>query len=258
MDSLAAALEAAEKAWPELERGGDRFAELLGERAARDPAVLAHAADLRLCLACAAGNGAALRAFEARFLPAVADYVARIDPSPAFADEVRQRLRERLLVGAPPRIAGYSARGPLAGWLRTAALREAIDLRRAASDVASDQATEEDLLVGSDPEVRHIQQKYRGDCEAAFKAAFAALPPRERNLLRMHYLDRVGVDALAQLHRVHRATASRWLAQCRRALLAGTRARLAERLGLPEPELDSLLGLLRSQIALSLRSSSAD
>ncbi len=35
---------------------------------------------------------AALAAFDARFMPAVAGYVAKIDASPEFADEVRQVL----------------------------------------------------------------------------------------------------------------------------------------------------------------------
>ena len=52
--------------------------------------------------------------------------MARIDSSSQFVDEVKQGLRERLLVGPPPRIAEYSGSGPLGGWLRVVSVRLAI------------------------------------------------------------------------------------------------------------------------------------
>jgi hypothetical protein len=47
------------------------------------------------------------------------------------ADEVKQRLRERLLVGSITRIVGYRGQGPLGAWLRVASVRIAIDISRA-------------------------------------------------------------------------------------------------------------------------------
>src|SRR6185369_4971546 len=92
-----------------------------------------HVADLFLACACALGDARALALFEDRLMTQVPTHVARIDRSPAFADEVKAQLRDKLFVardGAPPKIAHYSGRGPLGGWLRVTAIRTAQNLLR--------------------------------------------------------------------------------------------------------------------------------
>jgi RNA polymerase sigma-70 factor (ECF subfamily) len=51
---------------------------------------------------------------------------------------------------------------------------------------------------------------------------------------------------------VHRVTVARWLGAARASLLDGTRRRLAERLGLPSPEVESLVRVLWSQLHISI------
>ena len=65
--------------------------------------------------------------------------LTRLGREPMFVDEVRQVLRTKLLVGdgAPPKIADYSGRGPLDGWVRAAAVRAAIDLKRREKEVGN-------------------------------------------------------------------------------------------------------------------------
>ena len=49
---------------------------------------------------------------------------------PQLVEEVKQVLRVQLLVardGKPPGIGGYKGKGPLRGWLRITATREAVD-----------------------------------------------------------------------------------------------------------------------------------
>jgi hypothetical protein len=56
--------------------------------------------------------------------------VARVHPGADAAAEVCQVLREKLLTsasGQPPRLAGYLGQGPLAAWLRAAAVRTALN-----------------------------------------------------------------------------------------------------------------------------------
>ena len=69
------------------------------------------------------GEDLALAHFERLFLPAVDGYVGRLGLADAVVDDVRQELRIRLLVGEDPRIGQYSGRGPLAAWVRMAAIR---------------------------------------------------------------------------------------------------------------------------------------
>src|SRR3954471_1030978 len=62
------------------------------------PAILE---DIYLACACAEDVPGALRCFRDRFFPVVATAVRRLDDSPAFADEIYQRLCEVLFVDGP-------------------------------------------------------------------------------------------------------------------------------------------------------------
>jgi RNA polymerase sigma-70 factor (ECF subfamily) len=62
----------------------------------------------------------------------------------------------------------------------------------------------------------------------------------------------LGIDRIGALLNVHRATAARWIRAASDAVRGETRRLLHERLGLKASELDSLAGLVRSQIHLSL------
>ena len=79
----------------------------------------------------------------------------------------------------------------------------------------------------------------------------AALGVRQRNLLRQRYLHEVSVDALARLYDVHRSTLYVWLEQARVALMQRVRVELAAEL--PAEVLDSVLRMVDSQLALSMR-----
>jgi RNA polymerase sigma-70 factor, ECF subfamily len=70
--------------------------------------------------------------------------------------------------------------------------------------------------------------------------------------LRLHYVDRLSIDRIGTLYRIHRATAARQLTRVRDALIARTRALLGERLGVTESELASLLRLLESTVDVDL------
>src|SRR5437870_344569 len=66
--------------------------------------------ELYLACACAAGVAPALAAFDEAYLAQLAALVPRARLTPEALDELRQRLRENLLLpreGRPPRIAGY-------------------------------------------------------------------------------------------------------------------------------------------------------
>jgi RNA polymerase sigma-70 factor (ECF subfamily) len=79
------------------------------------------------------------------------------------------------------------------------------------------------------------------------------LTPRQRSLLRLHVLDGVTLAQLARSYQVHRATIVRWLAQARAEILERTRVAMAQRLRLPEGELEALHLTVSSQLDLSLK-----
>lgn len=261
-ERLGRGLSTARAAWPGVALDGARFAAHLARHLPADsPAETLerlHLADLYLACACAEGLPLAHAAFEARVLPEVHVAVARLKLPPSSVDEVRQLVRQKMLVpgpDTPARLATYPGTGPLSGWVRAAALWIALDLQRQRShqDVSMEDSTLS-LLVdpGDDPELVYLKTTYRAEFNTAFTQALANLSPRERNTLRLKYLDGLSIDQLGALYGVHRATTARWVVAAQQALLDETRRLLTERLRLTGSQLDSVLRLISSQLDVSL------
>ena len=165
------------------------------------------------------------------------------------ADEVVQRASVKLLVEG--RVADYRGRGSLAAFLRVVLARVAHDLRAAARDRAAllEQLVPEHAAGG---ELELIKAQYRPAFERALETELRKLPRRARVLLRLHHVEGMGIDQLAAVYHVSRATAARWLVEHRTALRDAIRARLRSELRIDEAELDSLLRLVESQLHLTL------
>jgi RNA polymerase sigma-70 factor (ECF subfamily) len=176
------------------------------------------------------------------------------------SDEVLELLRARLFVrsgGALPRIATYSGRGPLAGWLKVAAVRVAVGHYRA-SRAARERSVDGDVLerlapsASADPELAYLRARYQAVFEDALKQALTALTPQQRTLLRLYYVDGIRVEKLGAMSGVHGSTVSRWLARARGTLLRETRRLVVAAVPLSDSEYDSLLRVVRSGFHLSL------
>jgi RNA polymerase sigma-70 factor (ECF subfamily) len=256
--ALVQAWDDARAKWPGITLGPDSFYERLGRlhMAGADP--LQHVTtvatgDLALALACAQGDASALSHFDSRFLSAVGDYVAHIDRSTGFVDELRQQLREKLLVAEPgsePKIAEYTGKGALGGWLRVTAVRAALNQKRSMKRLVGqpeDQPTTEPP-AGADPELDFLKSRYASEFREAFQATLSSLSTDERTVLRMHYLDGLTIEQVGVAYRVSRATAARWLAQARGKILEEMRTRLRAR----GAEVESVLGVVRSQLDVSI------
>ncbi|ATB51201.1 sigma-70 family RNA polymerase sigma factor [Corallococcus macrosporus] len=256
---LAQALDTARAPWPGVALEGARFASHLGRLLPEVGAVeTLNLPDLYLARAAADGLPPALSAFEARYLPEVDVAVARLKLPPTGLDEVRQLLRQRMLVGSaetPARLAAYPGTGPLSGWVRAAALWLALDWQRQrGGPAAASEDGDLSLLVSpeDDPELAYLKRTYRAEFSDCFAAALLALEPRQRNVLRLKYLDGLSIDQLAALYGVHRSTTARWVLGAQDTLLQQTRLRLTERLRLTSSQLDSVLRLISSQLDVSL------
>src|SRR6185295_2269441 len=86
--------------------------------------------DLALALAAANGDAAAIEEIERTIVEPLPRTLSRLRPSPDLVDELRQELREKLLVGPRPKLLEYRGRGPLGAWARVVALRLAHDRAR--------------------------------------------------------------------------------------------------------------------------------
>lgn len=257
LDQLCAAAEAA---WPGLAVDRVALTSLLDERlAALAPDRLAAAApaaiELALALGCARGDARALAAFERDYLAGVAAGLSHMRLSAAVVDDVVQATRAKLLVapaGASPRLLAYAGQGKLRGLVQVVAARLALDHVRGQARFAPDDAVAGLVAADDDPELAYLKAHYRDAWKLAFTAAAAELEARDRNLLRLHHLSGVTLEQLAAMYGVHRATVVRWLADARRRLLAGTRARLGASLEVSAAELDSIMNLIDSRLDASV------
>lgn len=253
--------ESGRAAWPGVILPASRFIRHLAARLPEgelvpDCLATVHAADLYLACACLDRVPAALVAFEHKLLVLVPRYIGRIDSAPVFVDEVCQRLREKLFVAAQdaaPKIADYSGWGPLAIWLRVVACRIALSLKRQRSDVPLDDAPIEQAPARrNDVELDYLRDRYKDEFRAALREAIAALPSDRRDVLRLYFISGLSLEKIGAHFRVHQSTVTRWIAAARSAILLTTRRLIGERLHLSPTEFDSLAGLLRSELDLSL------
>jgi RNA polymerase sigma-70 factor (ECF subfamily) len=206
--------------------------------------------ELHLACACLRGDRAALMVFEQEYVGRIRPGLSRFAPQNDFADEVMQLVRHRLLLPPEPRLASYAATGPLLTWLRVVSVRTALTLRRSVQR-ANDELLAEHVLNVPRTDASDLP-RYRNALDVTVRKVFGELPLRERNLLRLHYLDGVSLDRLAVLYGVHRATIARWLADVRRRMLADVERDVGCHLKLSPSECRSVIGMLQSLLDASI------
>ncbi|HSO31954.1 MAG TPA: sigma factor-like helix-turn-helix DNA-binding protein [Labilithrix sp.] len=254
-------VRSARSAWPGVAVAPEDFVARLGEVVAGDGASLEaiHSGDLWLALGCLARDAHAETAFERDVMTAVRPAVDRVSGKGVSADDVLQATREKLLVGggpdgSPPKLAQYTGRGPLVGWVRVVAVREALYAQRSKRHVLS--ADDAELLApergkgGIELEV--LRARHGEAFREAVQDALRRLTSEQRTLLRFHTHDGLTIDQLAPMLGVHRATAARRLEKARSDAMEHTRAILRERSGLSESEARSLCIALASEVDVSI------
>lgn len=80
-----------------------------------------------------------------------------------------------------------------------------------------------------------------------------ALSPRDHELLHDTYINNQSIDALAVLHKVHRATIARWIRRARKARRRQLRRSLQQQPGLSGVDPNEIVRLVGSQLDVSIR-----
>jgi RNA polymerase sigma-70 factor (ECF subfamily) len=264
MPSFEELIAQARAAWPQVQVDDATFraylAERLGEESWDSALASRRLADLYLCCACARGDSRAIASFRQSFLAAIIHSVSRA-AAPAMIEEVTQVVMTKLFVadgGKPPGIASYLGNGKLSTWLQVVARRQArsgmrSEARRGANARSEDDIDELMAHAMAGEELGGLKERYREHFKEAFRAAFARLEPRERNMLRYECADGLTRDQIAQLYGVSRATVARWRAACREKLFEETRKAFGAG---AEPfatgEFKSVMRLIESQLDVSL------
>jgi RNA polymerase sigma-70 factor (ECF subfamily) len=252
-------VSAAEAAWAGvLVLPRDQFIAFVAARADGEGALAdLHQADLYLACGCAHAVPEALELFESGLMPEVTTATRKLRLSPDAQDEVRQIVREKVLVGsatAPPRILDYSGRGALSGWLRVVATRLSLNLLRDRAPVGP--PVEDALLrvaaASGDPELTYLRAKHGGDLRLAVERAIGTLTTEARVLLRLRYVDELGTAAIARLYGKHQVTILRRLDRVLETVRLGTTRALEQMLGCGRAGASSIVNLALSQVELSV------
>lgn len=255
--AIAEAHRSGRAAWPSVALDEAAFARQLGMRLGPEPGDMSELALADLWLACALSEGstAAIKVLERELFPQIVAVLARRGVARDGVDELTQRLREHLLVGTgtrPGRISDFRGRGSLRSWIVVAAVRMSDREGESARRTAPQQLVSvADSRLG-DAEDDLAKRRYREQLEHACERALVELPKRERALLRLQLVDGASIDQIGRIYGVHRATAARWLARARAAILEATQQRLAAELGVETDVAAGIAELVQSQLDISV------
>jgi len=190
--------------------------------------------ELALARACAAGKERAWEVFLTKYrekLYDVAAYITKESSSARdladslYADLYGTNVREGQRVS---KLASYTGRGSLEGWLRTVLAQEYINrYRKQRKLVSLDQESEEgtQFAATSPPVAIAVDARV----EAATDEALAELSAEDRYVLAAYYLDSRTLAEIARVLRVHESTISRKLDKLAKSLRKRILAGLAER-----------------------------
>jgi RNA polymerase sigma-70 factor, ECF subfamily len=186
--------------------------------------------ELALARACAGGNNSAWEIFLTRFrekLYLAALRIAREDSAARdladtlYADLYGTSTRDGQRVS---KLASYTGRGSLEGWLRTVLAQEYVNRYRRTKRLVSLEEESEEGLQFAAPEA---QPSANADTrlEQATDEILAQLPPEDRAVLAAYYLDGRTLAEIARMLGVHESTISRKLDKLakslRKQILAG-------------------------------------
>lgn len=218
-----------------------------------------HREDLFLALACARGERVAWEYFADDYLPALQRCALQACRNLHESEDLAQEIVARLLEGKG-RLAGYNGRGSLAGWLKVSVAHAAVDRFRRGRREASLDELEGPQRNGAFSALAADSEKIEDGMDARWGPVLSGvlmeeirrLPPRDRLLLGLYYLQGVPLKTIAGQFVVHEATVSRWLDGLRRGIRKRIERELRIRHGLRPREIQSLWHWFSQQEDISL------
>src|SRR5436190_16204338 len=163
--------------------------------------------DLCLIVACEKGDEQAWQDLVANFDPTVKSAARRITSNNEDAEDLAGSiwaelygLRQDAAGNKKSKLAYYSGRGSLAGWLRAVVAQLAVDQYRKTSKLVQIEEDREFENLASDggnrlaphrenPEDLLTEKQTSSDVSAALSAAIAALDAEDRLILKLYYFD---------------------------------------------------------------------
>jgi RNA polymerase sigma-70 factor, ECF subfamily len=179
--------------------------------------------ELVLARACAAGNERAWETFMVRYREKLYEMGLHITREDSAARDLSDSIYAELYGTVAKdgrrvsKLASYTGRGSLEGWLRTVMAQEQVNrYRRQKRMVSLEEEAEEGQQFAS-PEVEPTTP-VDPRLEAATDEALASLPSDERFILAAYYLDHRTLAEIARMLSVHESTISRKLDKLAKSL----------------------------------------
>ncbi|PYS88526.1 MAG: hypothetical protein DMF62_09515 [Acidobacteria bacterium] len=193
-----------------------------------------HADDLCLIVACEKGDDKAWEDLVANFDSTVKSAARNITSNTEDAEDLASSiwaelygLRQDADGNKKSKLAYYSGRGSLAGWLRAVVSQLAVDQYRKQSKYVQIEETRDfenlaeessnhsgnDMVVhhGQSPEELFSEQETGEDVSAALRTAIDSLEAEDKLILKLYYFDDLKLKDIAATFGYHEATASRKL-----------------------------------------------
>jgi RNA polymerase sigma-70 factor (ECF subfamily) len=218
-----------------------------------------HADDLCLIVACERGDQQAWSDLVAQYGATVRSAARSASSNEDAAEDLAQSIWAELHGlrvrddGRPSgKIAYYSGRGSLGGWLRAVVGQLAIDQHRKSSRLVQTEVDadfdrlareshhgEESFSTNSappDPESALADKSAASDVEAALAQSLGELAPEDRLLVKLYYFDGLRLREAGAVLGVHEATASRRLTRIQAEVRAQVEANLMKEHGWTQSE----------------------
>ncbi len=212
--------------------------------------------ELCLAMACEKGDETAWRAFDSDYRYTMQGAARALTRDEAEAEDLIQFVFGELygvrMDGDKrlSKLAHYSGRGSLGGWLRAVVYQAFIDRKRQTARFEQvEEIAEFDRLANEAP--AHLNGKLsapivqpddfedvrlRRATEEAITQAFTEIDARHRLLLNYYYFDDLTLREIGLMMGVHEATISRWLAKAQREVKRKTEEILQRSYGLRRAE----------------------
>ena len=230
--------------------------------------------DLCLVLACEQGDESAWENLVTNFDSAVKSAARKISSNNEDAEDLASSIWAELYGlrtdadgNKKSKLAYYSGRGSLAGWLRAVVSQLAIDqFRKQSKFVQIEEDREFENLAneaagndnnhfasrGENPEELFAHGQAESDVSEALQAAIAGLEAEDRLIVKLYYFDDLKLKDIAATFGYHEATASRKLTRVQAEIRKGVEKNLRSRHGWTESEVKRHLSDTAASLGLNL------
>ena len=231
--------------------------------------------DLCLIVACERGDEKAWEDLVANFDSTVKSAARKISSNSEDAEDLASSiwaelygLRQDAGGNRKSKLAYYSGRGSLAGWLRAVVAQLAVDqFRKVSKFVQIEEDREFENLANEaahdtgnnhlpshreSPEELFSESQTASDVSAALAAAIAGMDAEDRLILKLYYFDDLKLKDIAATFGYHEATASRRLTRVQSEIRKGVEKELKTRHGWTDSEVKQHLSETAAGLGLNL------